>query len=37
LHNIKFQGEQVPADAEASDNYKLELARIINEGGYTPD
>ncbi|KAL6418245.1 hypothetical protein ACFW04_012246 [Cataglyphis niger] len=36
LHNIKFQGEQVSADAEAAQNYKLELARIINEGGYSP-
>ena len=34
--NIKFQGEQVSADAEAAENYKLELARIINEGGYSP-
>ncbi|GFU75443.1 tigger transposable element-derived protein 1 [Trichonephila clavipes] len=24
-------------DAEAAENYKLELARIINEGGYSPD
>lgn len=37
VHNIKFQGEQASADAEAAENYKLELARIINEGGYSPD
>ncbi|GFQ75808.1 tigger transposable element-derived protein 1 [Trichonephila clavata] len=37
LHNIKFQGEQASADAGAAENYKLELARIINEGGYSPD
>lgn len=35
LHNIKFQGEQAWADA--AENYKLELVRIINEGGYSPD
>ncbi|KAK9739520.1 Tc5 transposase DNA-binding domain [Popillia japonica] len=34
LHNIKFQGEQASPDAEAAENYKLELARIINEAGY---
>lgn len=37
LHNIKFQGEQASADAEAAENYKPELARIINEGGHSPD
>ena len=37
LHNIKFQGEQASADAEAARNFKLELSRIIDEGGYTPD
>ncbi|GFT74793.1 tigger transposable element-derived protein 1 [Nephila pilipes] len=37
LHNIKFQGEQASTNAEAAENYKLKLARIINEGGYSPD
>ncbi|GFQ85655.1 tigger transposable element-derived protein 1 [Trichonephila clavata] len=37
LHNMKFQGKQASEDTEAAENYKLELARIINEGGYSPD
>ncbi|XP_026482734.1 tigger transposable element-derived protein 1-like [Ctenocephalides felis] len=37
LHNIKFQGEQASADSEAAENFKLKLARIINEGGYSPE
>lgn len=37
LRNIKFQREQASADSEAAKNYKLELSRIIDERGYTPD
>ena len=37
LRNIKFQGEQASADAEAAQKYILEILQIIEEGKYSAD
>lgn len=37
FHNVKIQGELASADENAAKNYPNELAKIIQEGGYTPD
>lgn len=37
LHNIKFQGDQASADAEAAERFKVEIKKIIEEGNYLPD